>query len=289
MILLQSTQDSNQGDSLPELSGLELADWLWAGGILLAAIVLGYAARRIVTHLADKHTGTFIARLLGRFSAALIFVVGLVYSLNQLGVSIGPLLGLLGLAGLAIALAFQDILENVIAGVLMSVRRPFNAGDQISTNGFEGTVEDITLRVVAIKTYEGVRVYVPNSAVWSNPIVNYTHFDRRRTTLDVGVGYDTDLDEAQRTILEVVTSTAGVLDDPAPQAFVHEFGDSSINFAVRFWHEPQIAQMWTTRDAVARALKKRLDADAVEIPFPQRVLHVESVPEGLLGPRTQPQ
>lgn len=285
MISLQNTPDT--GSAIAQLEGLELADWLWAGGLLAGAILLGILARRFIARVAERHTGTFIARLLGRFAAALIFAIGLIYSLNQLGVSIGPLLGLLGLAGLAIALAFQDIFENVIAGILMSVRRPFEAGDQISTNGFEGTVEDINLRVVSLRTYDGVRVFVPNASVWSNPVVNYTHFDQRRTTLDVGVGYESDLDAVQSAIIETVGSIEGVADEPPPQAMVHEFGDSSINFAVRFWHGPRIADMWKTRDEVARALKQRLDADGIDIPFPQRVLHVESVPASLQNQLSQ--
>lgn len=285
MISLQNTPDT--GSAIAQLEGLELADWLWAGGLLAGAILLGILARRFIARVAERHTGTFIARLLGRFAAALIFAIGLIYSLNQLGVSIGPLLGLLGLAGLAIALAFQDIFENVIAGILMSVRRPFEAGDQISTNGFEGTVEDINLRVVSLRTYDGVRVFVPNASVWSNPIVNYTHFDQRRTTLDVGVGYESDLDAVQSAIIETVGSIEGVANEPPPQAMVHEFGDSSINFAVRFWHGPRIADMWKTRDEVARALKQRLDADGIDIPFPQRVLHVESVPASLQNQLSQ--
>lgn len=285
MISLQNTPDT--GSAIAQLEGLELADWLWAGGLLAGAILLGILARRFIARVAERHTGTFIARLLGRFAAALIFAIGLIYSLNQLGVSIGPLLGLLGLAGLAIALAFQDIFENVIAGILMSVRRPFEAGDQISTNGFEGTVEDINLRVVSLRTYDGVRVFVPNASVWSNPVVNYTHFDQRRTTLDVGVGYESDLDAVQSAIIETVGSIEGVADEPPPQAMVREFGDSSINFAVRFWHGPRIADMWKTRDEVARALKQRLDADGIDIPFPQRVLHVESVPASLQNQLSQ--
>lgn len=284
--LYQTTPDTSElGETLTTLSGLEASDWIWAGSIMVASFLIGFGARRILTRLLEQRSSTFIARLIGRFVAALIFLIGFVYALNQLGVSIGPLLGLMGLAGLAIALAFQDILENIIAGVLISVRRPFDAGDQISTNGYQGTVEDINLRVTSLVTFDGVRVYVPNASVWSNPIVNYTDRGVRRTTLGVGVSYGTDLDRAQAVILEVVAATDGVVADPAPQALVHEFGDSSINFAVRFWHEPQIATEWAVRDELARALKKRFDADGIEIPFPQRVLHVATLPEELREPK----
>jgi small-conductance mechanosensitive channel len=282
--LYQTTPDTAPLDqALTTLSGLQLSDWVWAGSIIGASLVIAFAARRGVTHLLERGSSTFIARLVGRFVAAIIFLIGFVYALNQLGVSVGPLLGLLGLAGLAIALAFQDIVENVIAGVLISIRRPFDAGDQIATNGFEGTVEDINLRVVSLVTFDGVRVFVPNSSVWSTPIVNYTDRNLRRTTFDLGVHYKTDLDAARLVILEVLSGIDGVADDPPPEALVHQFGDSSIDFAVRYWHEPGIATEWALRDEVARAIKKRFNADGIEIPFPQRVLHLASVPPSLRG------
>lgn len=284
MNLYQTAPDSAPlNEALTTLSGLELSDWVWAGSIIGAALVIAFAARRAVTHLLERGSSTFIARLVGRFVAAIIFVIGFVYALNQLGVSVGPLLGLLGLAGLAIALAFQSILENVIAGVLISIRRPFDAGDQIATNGFEGTVEDINLRVVSLVTFDGVRVFIPNSSVWSTPIVNFTDRSLRRTTFDLGVAYGTDLDTARAAILEVLGGVDGVVDDPPPEALVFQFGDSSIDIAVRFWHESRMATGWAVRDEVARQIKKRLNADGIEIPFPQRVLHVASVPAALRG------
>ncbi len=127
----QTPPDTNDvGNSLAELSGLGLADWLWATGILIVATLIGLAVGRVATRFIDRRTSTFIARLVGRFVTAVFMVVGFVYALNQLGVSIGPLLGLLGLAGLALALAFQDLLQNIIAGIFMSIRRPFDAGHQ---------------------------------------------------------------------------------------------------------------------------------------------------------------
>jgi small-conductance mechanosensitive channel len=280
--LFQTNPDTPPLDqTLTTLSGLQLSDWVWAGSIIGGALVIAFAARRLVTHVLERGSSVFIARLVGRFVAAIIFMIGFVYALNQLGVSVGPLLGLLGLAGLAIALAFQAILENVIAGVLISIRRPFDAGDQISTNGYEGTVEDINLRVVSLVTFDGVRVFVPNSSVWSTPIVNFTDRNLRRTTLDIGVSYNSDLDAARVAILEVLRGVDGVVDEPPPEALVLQFGDSSIDFAVRFWHESGIATEWAVRDEVARAIKRRLNADGIEIPFPQRVLHLASLPKAL--------
>lgn len=280
-VLAQSTTDStdsSDGDSLAELSALTLSDWLWAGGLIVAAVVLAIIGKRVTEKIIAARADDLVARLLGRLVALGIFAVGFVYSLNQVGVSIAPLLGILGLLGLALAFAFQEILENFIAGILMSLRRPINTGDQVTTSGHSGTVEDINLRSVELRTYSGERVYVPNSKVWKDVIVNHTELGLRRTTLDVGVEYDADLDRATSAILEAVRGTDDVAADPAPEAFVHTFGASSIDIAIRFWHEPQKAVEWKVRDAVARRVKKALDDVGIGIPFPQRVVTFTNSP-----------
>ena len=275
MQAFQDTPDPGDlTDSLAELSGLRISDWLWAGGILLAAVAIGLSIGRLAARFLDRRTSTFIARLVGRFIAVVIIAVGFVYAVNQLGVSIGPMLGLLGLAGLAIALAFQDLLENIISGIFMSLRRPFDAGHQVSVNGFEGTVESINLRETGLVRFDGVRIHLPNAAVWSNPIINYTELGTRRTTVEVGVSYSTDLDAARLVMLDVMHNVEGVAADPAPEAFVREFGDSSINFALRFWHGADFAIEWRVRDELIRALKRRFDTEGITIPFPQRVVYM---------------
>ncbi len=259
-----------------ELSLLTAADWLIAGAIVVGAVVIGLALRAVTSKvLAGK--GPLLSRLVGRIVFGLVLAFGLVYALNQVGVSIGPLLGLLGLFGLALALAFQEVLGNFIAGIMLSAQRPFRVGDEIRSSGYEGVVEDVSLRTTTLRTFDGVQVYIPNNEVWTNAIENSTETDLRRTTLALGVGYDDDLDAAQKLILETVTGTDGVAGDPAPQALVHEFGDSSINYAVRFWHASPVAQEWKVRDEVARRLKRALDEAGYEIPFPQLDLHVQAV------------
>ncbi len=266
---------SDEGDSstLDQLSSLSLEDWLLAGGLIVGAIILATIGRALTQRAVGARADALVARLLGRLVAFAIFAVGFIYALNRVNVSVAPLLGILGLAGLALAFAFQDILENFIAGILMSLRRPITAGDQITTAGYSGTVEDINLRALELRTYEGERVFVPNGIVWKEPLLNHTTLGSRRTTLGVGVEYNADLDEATRVILEAVHRVEGVTSDPAPEAFVHNFGGSSIDIAVRFWHDPEIAVEWRVRDAVARQVKKALDAAGIGIPFPQHVIH----------------
>ena len=174
---------------------------------------------------------------------------------------------------------FQDILENFIAGLGMQLRRPMRPGDEVMTNDYEGVVRDITLRTVQMTTFDGETVYLPNAMVWKNPIVNATDRPTRRTTLMVGVAYETDLDRAKAVLETATAAVEGVLDQPPATARVLEFGESSIDFAVHFWHRPQMAQVWTVRDEVARSIKRHLDSAGIEIPFPQRVLHYPGPPE----------
>ena len=178
------------------------------------------------------------------------------------------------MAGLALAFALQDLAENLIAGITMQIRQPMRRGDEIMTGDHEGTVVDITLRTVIIDTFDGERVHLPNSMVWKNPILEATQRNTRRTTLMVGVAYHTDLDRAKEVLETAAKETEGVLDHPVPVALVTEFGDSSINFAVRYWHRPRMANLWLVRDRVARNIKASLDQAEIEIPFPQRVVHL---------------
>jgi small-conductance mechanosensitive channel len=235
--------------------------------------------RRVVMRAAaggdgDREWG----RLVSRFLTYLIVVAGLVYSLVALRIQIGPLLGALGIGGIALAFALQDTLQNFVAGVLLQTRRPIRRGDQVLLdNKFEGVVADIDLRNVAVRTYDGLDVFIPNKTVLENPIVNYTRTPLRRTNLDVGVGYGIDLDEAQRVLVEALRRVSGVKQLPAPAAWVHEFGDSSVQFTLLFWHS---SDPWRARSDVAVSVKAALDEAGMAMPFPQRDVWVRAPSDG---------
>ncbi len=255
---------------LDDVDGLQV---LWAVVVFAAALLLATLLRRILVRTvdrgdSDRHAG----RLIGRFAGVLVVIVGSVYALEIAGVQVGPLLGALGVGGIALAFAAQDILENFVAGVLLQVRRPFRVGDQIGSGDFEGIVDDVNLRTVELTTYDGLTVYLPNAKVLQAPIVNYTRTPSNRTSITVGVAYDADLDEVRATLLGACDDTEGVLPSPPAEVWVEEFGDSSINLAVRYWHDADIATRWRVRSAVAVSVKKALDEAGVSIPFPQRTL-----------------
>jgi small-conductance mechanosensitive channel len=179
---------------------------------------------------------------------------------------------MLGIATIVLALGLRPLFENFAAGVTLQTRRPFEPGDQVSLVGTEGTVREVNARTVLVETLAGEHVHVPNRAVLNNPIVNYTAGNARRSILDVGLEYSTDLAQAATVIRHALSETPGVKDDPAPAVYVHTFGDSTINAALWFWHGPQIETAWAVRHHVALNVKQALDQAGITIAFPQRVL-----------------
>lgn len=272
---IAAAAEGDASETLEQLGALTLSDWLWAGGLTIGALLAAVIVFRLIVRLSRDTLAPLVARLVARLAASVVFLLGFLYAMQQVGVSLAPLLGLLGLFGLALAFAFQEVLENFIAGVFLSARRPFARGDEITTADHRGTVEDISLRELTLITYDGEYVFVPNGAVWRNPIVNHTKSGVRRTTVDVGVAYDSSLHEAEQILLATVRSVDGVKEDPPPQALAHGFGDSSINFALRFWHAAPVAEEWKVRNAVIQRVHAALEDAGIEIPFPQRVVELQ--------------
>lgn len=275
-LLAQSSGGGASADVSISDSGIgavSTEEWIVAAALIIGAIVISVVVRKLLQRTFQR-TGVepLVATLLARFAGYLMVVIGFFYAMSTVDVRVGPLLGALGIGGIALAFALQEILSNLVSGILLQVRRPFVAGDQIVSGDHEGVVEQVDLRVVQLQTFDGERIYIPNSQVLQNPITNWTATPTRRTTLEIGVAYDDDLAGVQRAILVAVGGVDEIEADPAPQAFVYEFGDNSINFAVRFWHGAEILSMWRARDAVAQAIKRGLDAEGYTIPFPQRTL-----------------
>lgn len=260
-------------DQLAALTDLTWQDWVWAGAIFVLSLVAARIVGRLVRRALERSSGGLAVVVLVRMVSLLVVAIGLVLSLQRLGVEVNVLLGALGLFGLAVALAFQNILENFVAGGLLLVKRPFTMGDGIGTNGHVGEVVDFSLRSVTLRRQDGVTVHIPNSSVINEPLENYSTTGRRRTSLEVGVAYGTDLERAQSAILDAVNGVEYVHDDPPAEAWVHQFGASSIDFSIEFFHDPSPDDEEEARHHVAVAVHKALAAAGIEIPFPQRVIH----------------
>ncbi len=256
-------------------------DYLTALIIFVVAIALGQIVRVGAAKVIRGRPGSrgargnnFLGELIGRLGNYLIVTFGVIYALETIGVAIGPILGALGIAGIAMAFAFQDILENFVAGIILQIQGPFQKGDEIVTADLEGTVIAIDTRTITMVTPDGETVRVPSAEVLKNPIINHTQYGRRRTTMIVGVDYASDLDQVTAVARGVLDDLDEALPEPAPQVLVGEFGPSSIDMVIRYWHLPSIDDEWGAKDLVARSLVTAFRQAGITIPFPQRVVHV---------------
>jgi small-conductance mechanosensitive channel len=254
--------------------GPTLRDWLTAAAVAVVGVVVGRVVRTLVSRAARGDQGPVeAAEFVGRFVGLVLAGICVVYALGVLGVSLGPLVGTLGVGGLALAFAGQSILGNFLASIILQLRHPFRRGDQVSVGkDSEGTVDEVNFRTVVLRTFDGQRVMVPCADVLASPIINHTTLGRRRTTLALSVAYEADLEKALTVLRTAIAGVKGVLERPAPEVWVKSFEDSGIGLAVRFWHAPDVASLWRVRSAVAVAAKRALDEAGIDIPFPQRVL-----------------
>lgn len=249
--------------------------------IVLALIVFAlfwFVARGIkslVKRLTRRHRqARNLGLVLGRLSQGIVILVGLFVALSIVIPSFkaGDLIQLLGISGVAIGFAFRDILQNFLAGILILLTEPFQIDDQIVFKDFEGTVENIQTRATTIRTYDGRRIVIPNSELFTNSVTVNTAFEHRRLEYDVGIGYGDDIDQAKQLMLEAIHSVNGVLKDPAPDVLVMELGESSVNIRARWWIKPpRRADALDSRDKVITAIKNKLYVEhGIDLPYPTR-------------------
>lgn len=265
----------------------------WTGMISpeLTGQLIDYAIR-LLTGLGTLIIGFWISAKLGRATRQLVdrtdrisqtlapvagsavryagIVLTLVLALSQIGIETTSLIAVLGAAGLAIGLALQGTLSNVASGVMLLLLRPFEAGDWIETAGISGIAKEIGLFTTQIDTFDNISISVPNSTIWSSTIINHARHRDRRMDLDIGIGYDSDLDKAEKALLSLCDDPR-IHNEPAPVFLVTSYGDSAINVRLRLWadYDDLFALNWDLN----RRLKPALDKYGIDIPFPQRVIH----------------
>lgn len=193
--------------------------------------------------------------------------------ITQLGVQSSSLVAIIGAAGLAVGLALQGSLANFAGGVLILLFKPFKVGDFISAQGVDGTVKEISIFTTKISTFGNQIAIVPNGQLSNNNIINYNSQDTRRDRIAVGISYDSNIKQAKEILLQICSENENILKEPAPEVYVAELGDSSVNLSLRFWAENSV--FWAAHFHVMEELKQRFDEAGIEIPFPQRVLHTK--------------
>lgn len=244
--------------------------------ILIVFYVIGKMTRKAVNKLLSKvTTNKTITNLLETIISIAVIGIGVFIALSvlQLDGAVTSLLAGAGIIGLALGFAFQDIASNFISGVILSIRHPFGIGDIIKTNDFYGTVQKLNLRNTIMKSPTGQIVYIPNKAVFENPLENFTSTGLRRIDLSCGVSYGDDLEKAKKVVLKAIDKVENVLSDKGIEFYYDEFGDSSINFKIRFWVRFSTnPDFWSARSEAIMAITKAFDENDIMIPFPIRTL-----------------
>ena len=242
----------------------------------LGTIIIGFWLSSKASSMVRKQMSTLqrVDKTLAPILASIIryagFILTLVVALGQFGVQTTSIIAVLGAAGLAIGLALQGTLSNVASGIMLLLLRPFSVGDWIETNSISGTVREIGLFATQIDTFDNIYITVPNSSIWSATIINNSRHQIRRMDLDIGIGYNSDLNKVEKALM-TLTKDKRILSNPEPQFLVVDYADSAILVRLRLYaqYEEFFALNWDLK----RRLKPLLDAHNIEIPFPQRVVH----------------
>lgn len=249
---------------------------------LLLFLLIIYAARKfaviveklVKSGLSSAHIR--ISRLLERMIIStisnIVLIIGILIALSQLGISLGPLLAGLGIAGFVIGFALQDTLSNFASGMMILFYRPFDVGDLIEAGGVLGTVNNMSLVNTTILTIDNQTVVVPNNMIWQNIIKNVTGQTMRRVDLVFGVSYGDNIPKVEKVLHEIITAHDKIVADPEPQIHLHELADSSVNFIVRPWVKTD--DYWDVYWDLMREVKLRFDREGISIPFPQRDVHL---------------
>jgi small-conductance mechanosensitive channel len=270
-IVANSASDalSNVGDAL-NTGGLTGWDLVAAGIVVLLAYPIGRLAARFGRRAIGRVSGTSdqAADDVGRIAKILVYFVAGAIALSILNVNVGFLSLLFALALVLGALMLKPMVENSASGMLLLARPSFSVGDQIRTTDFRGTVEEIGSRTTVLRTDDGVVIHVSNNQVLSNPIVVYTAAESRKSSFDVGVPLDTDLDDVTSALMAAVTSVDDVVAKPAPQIQAAGFADNAITLTISYWYPSTMTSGSGVTDGVIRATKSALAKADIELTVP---------------------
>lgn len=208
-----------------------------------------------------------VAGFLSNFVRYVLMAIVIVMVLGQFGVQTASIVAALGAVGLAIGLALQGTLQNIAAGIMLLILRPFRVGDYIDTGSVNGVVQFIGIFTTEFKTPDGLYRVAPNSLLWNVQITNFSRMPTRRFDFNVGIGYEDDIDRAVEIMLAIVSEDKRVLADPPVETFVNELADSSVNLTLRYW--TLTADFWPTSRDVIKKVKVAFDKEGITIPYPQ--------------------
>ena len=243
----------------------------------IAIFLVGRILARVVVSVLDKlmkrsDMDDMLRKFLRNIAFAILMIFVVIATISSLGIQTASLVAVLGAAGLAIGLALQGSLSNFAAGVLMIIFRPYKLGDLVDVADTVGFVEEVDVFTTTLRLPDKTKIIIPNGQIMDAKITNFMDSETRRLDLEVGIGYGDDIDKAKEVLLAALKSSEYVLEDPAPKVTVSSLGDSSVNLAVRPWIRS--ADYAPASHDVTELMKKTLDSHGINIPVPQRDVHM---------------
>jgi len=235
----------------------------------IVASIVRKSVRRLMEHSKTEPT---LVSFVSSFAYYGIMVAVVIATMSKFGIQTTSMVAILGALGFAVGFALKETLGNVAAGIMVMVFKPYHIGHFIDAGGVKGSVKEITLFNTILATGDNVRVIVPNGQIYAKTITNFTANPTRRVDLVIGIGYDSSVKQARDIMTKLMADDDRILKDPAPVIGLNELGDSSVNFVVRPWVKRE--DYWAVRWELQEKIKEEFDKAAIEIPFPQRVVHM---------------
>jgi small conductance mechanosensitive channel len=249
------------------LPGLLMGLMVFGLGLIVARGARAAVTRAASLREASAGSAAVLGRIAGGLTTLVVFLVAA--SISFPSVSAADLFNLLGIGGVAIGFAFRDVLQNLLAGILILLTRPFRIGDQIRHGDQEGTVEDIWVRATVLRTYDNRRILIPNASLFTDKIEVITAYERRRLQFPLTIGNGDEIARARDVIVQALRSTPGVLVDPAPEALVSGLGSAGVEMVARFWiNPPRRREAVDALDGAIETVKRSLTEAGVDLPFP---------------------
>ncbi len=258
--------------------------------LMLLFVVIAKGIRSVIRRVANrKGEARTLELAIGRIVQVVVLIVGLLVAITAAfpAFTVANLVSTLGIGGVALGFAFKDIFQNFVAGILILIGRPFRVGDQIRMGEFEGTVDEILTRATHLKTYDGRRVIIPNSDLFTNAVIVNTAFATRRMEYDIGIGYGDDIEAARAIILSTLESIEGVLPDPKGDVIIVALDNSTVVLRARWWSSSRIGDLLVARDQVLTQCKQQLTAAGIDLPFPTQQILFHDQTEASDGDRSR--
>ncbi len=242
--------------------------------LIIGRVVAGIVRRLVTKAMMRGGTDPTVVSFVSNVAYILVISVAVLAALAKFGIQTASFVAVMGAIGFAIGFALQGSLANFAAGILILVLRPYKVGDYIVAGGAEGTVMGIRTFTTELATLDNKKILVPNGKLLSDNIENLTGYEKRRVDLVIGISYASSITDAIKIARNVMDEDPRVLSEPAPSVLVSELADSSVNLHVWPWVKPE--DYWAVYFDVTKKVKEAFDAGGVEIPFPQRVVHMAS-------------